>query len=421
MASGWTGVFAGITLFAPLIDGGSTHLPVLIIHWLLLVGLGLWLIRSFDAGALVVKREPLLILVGIFLGIALGSILATSYLEVTLHGIGVLSMYALCVFLLLHIPRPQRSTRLLIGLILGMGLLEGTIGIVQYVWLAEPRAKGTFFNPNFFAIYETVSVALAFGLLIAVRREEWNLGTACFVGASLAVSFCGFVMAQSRGAVVAMLTALLVIAAWKSWRLALLISFVLLAIVVAVPNPIKHRTQAVAAQDPYAFTRFAIWENSLRRIADHPLGTGLGTYKYLSFQYRFPVEGTVVRYGKRAESAHNGYLQMGVELGLGGLIMFLVGIGLWAGEVIAALRNPLLDWERGAVVGLSGGVLALLIHAVVDSVFHEPALVLLLIVCGGLALSFRQPTRPPMRIPCVRTPVLTAAAVVVCAILGVVL
>jgi tetratricopeptide (TPR) repeat protein len=66
-------------------------------------------------------------------------------------------------------------------------------------------------------------------------------------------------------------------------------------------------------------------------------------------------------------------------------------------------------------------VIALLIHAAVDSVFHEPALVLLLVVCGSLALSFRQPKRSQIRIACPRSPAVTAAAVVLFVLLGLVL
>jgi tetratricopeptide (TPR) repeat protein len=152
----------------------------------------------------------------------------------------------------------------------------------------------------------------------------------------------------------------------------------------------KQRILEVSAHDPYAYTRFEIWENSLHRIADHPWGVGLGMYKYSSFQYRFPIDNTIVRYGKRAESAHNEYLQMAVELGVGGLVLFLFGIGVWGWEAKKALAGALPRWDKGAVVGLCGGVLAIFVHAIVDSVFHEPALVLLLILSGSLVLVLKR-------------------------------
>lgn len=116
----------------------------------------------------------------------------------------------------------------------------------------------------------------------------------------------------------------------------------------------------------------------------------MGLYKYASFQYRFPVEGGVSRYGKRAESAHNEYLQMAVELGVVGLVLFLAGTVLLSREIVAALKRGLDSWEQGAVIGMSGGLFGFFLHAGVDSVFHEPALVLLMLLFAGMILALKR-------------------------------
>ena len=196
-------------------------------------------------------------------------------------------------------------------------------------------------------------------------------------------------VAQSRGALLALVIAMAFIGCYRFGKVALLILIVSLVAGAVIPNPLKQRMIDVATQDPYAFSRVDIWKNSVERIVDRPLGIGLGMYKYSSFQYRFPIESSIVRYVKRAESAHNEYLQMAVELGVGGLAIFLFGIGIWGMEVKAALRNELESWERGLITGLTGAVLGILAHSMVDSVFHEPALVILLIVCGGVVFAIQ--------------------------------
>jgi tetratricopeptide (TPR) repeat protein len=80
---------------------------------------------------------------------------------------------------------------------------------------------------------------------------------------------------------------------------------------------------------------------------------------------------------------------MGVELGFVGLAIFVMGFLMWGQDVRDIFRNALNPKDRAFTVGLLGSVLAILAHGTVDSVFHEPALVVVLVICGGLVLSFR--------------------------------
>lgn len=383
-----------VTVFAPLIDGGTTHLPVMIIRLILLSVCSVWIFYGLQSGTLTIYRTRLLWLVGVFTGLSGLSLLWSPYLNVGLQQFVSLLTYTAFFSVALHGANAVGHVRVLVMLLLGMGLFEGGLGIVQYVWLGEPRAKGTFFNPNFFATYEVVTLMLALGLMIFMRRDDFAWKEKLFLACTAAAAFLGLVVAQSRGALLAFLIAVMFVGLCRYGRTALILLLVLVLGGFVLPNPMKQRILEVSAHDPYAYTRFEIWENSLHRIADHPWGVGLGMYKYSSFQYRFPIEHAIVRYGKRAESAHNEYLQMAVELGVGGLLLFLIGIGVWGWEAKKALAGASPRWERGAVVGLCGGVLAILVHASVDSVFHEPALVLLLILSGSLVLVLKRLNEP---------------------------
>ena len=123
-------------------------------------------------------------------------------------------------------------------------------------------------------------------------------------------------IAQSRGASAALVGAVLFLGiVTLRQESAGVVSLCLLAVPV-VPNPLQHTYSPCSAQDPYAYMRLDIWKSALMRLADQPLGIGVGMFKQGSFQERFPIEGDIVRYRKRPESAHNEYLQMGVELGV---------------------------------------------------------------------------------------------------------
>ncbi len=389
-------LLGGLIIFSPLIEGGTTQLPVLIMRLILLGALMVWVTYRMKLEAIVLIRSRLIPVLLLFLGWAGLSLWWAPYKNPSVQWFISLLMYAVLFGVVLQGIRAKRQVWQVAIVIVGMGLCEGALGIVQYVWLGEARAKGTFFNPNFFATYEVVGLSIALGLLSGVHRSEMKRWQRLLLWSIVGITFCAFMVAQSRGALLALVIAMAFIGCYRFGKVALLILIMSLVAGAVIPNTLKQRMIDVAMQDPYAFSRVDIWKNSVERIVDRPLGIGLGMYKYSSFQYRFPIESSIVRHVKRAESAHNEYLQMAVELGVGGLAIFLFGIGIWGREVKAALRSELESWERGLVTGLAGAVLGILAHSMVDSVFHEPALVMLLIVCGGVVFALQSIKKPDM-------------------------
>ena len=387
-------LLGSLIIFSPLIEGGTTHLPVLIMRLILLGALTAWTMYRMRLKEIPLIRSRFIPVLVLFLGWAALSLWWAPYKNPSVQWFVSLLMYAVVFGAVLQGIRTKQQVWQVIMVVVGMGLCEGVLGIVQYVWFGEARAKGTFFNPNFFATYEVVVLSIALALLSGIPRSEMKRWQSVFLWSIVAITFCAFMFAQSRGALLALVTAVIFIGCYRFGKVALLILIVSLVAGVVIPNPLKQRMVDVAAQDPYAFSRVDIWKSSVERIADRPLGIGLGMYKYSSFQYRFPIEFSIVRYVKRAESAHNEYLQMAVELGVGGVVIFLFGIWIWGREVQVALRSELEPWERGLVTGLTGAVLGILAHSMVDSVFHEPALVILLIVCGGFVFAFQSIKKP---------------------------
>lgn len=383
------GLLGGLLAFTPLFDGGTTHYPVLVMRLLVLSAALAWIVPQLKQGALVFNRCHLLPIFALFQIWATLSVVWTPYKNPSVQWLITLFCYAALFGVVSQGVKSSAQVSRLLLVFVGMGACEGLMGIMQYVWFGEPRAKGTFFNPNFFATYQVAVLSVVCGMLSYSPWKELTVWRRSLLWGSAIISFAGFIMAQSRGSVMALSLAAAFISGIRFGRKAVVILCLLLLAVTLVPNPLRQRAIEVSTQDPYAFSRIEIWKSSMERVLDHPWGMGLGMYKYASFQYRFPIESDIVRFGKRAESAHNGYLQIAVELGLVGLAMFLIGIGVWMREVVGVLRTTLSNSERGLVVGASGAALAILSHSTVDSVFHEPALVVALIICAGLVIRFR--------------------------------
>ncbi len=381
-------VIGSLTVFSPLIDGGTTQIPVLVIRLILLVALGSWLVAGLCRSTLSIPQTVLWWPIAAFLAWSGLSLLWSPYTSVSLQWFLSLLLYAgFLLIILLGVDNEKRLQGFLI-LILLMGLFEGGLGITQYLYAGEPRAKGTFFNPNFFSTYESVCAVLAISLLL-FRIEYGTIGK-LFLILTATVSGTAVILAQSRGGAAAFLIAITAVGYFRYGKSTLILLFLLALGTILFPNPLKQRMMDVGKQDPYAYTRVEIWEDATKRLYDHPSGIGLGMYKYASFQYRFPIEDNIIRYGKRAETAHNEYLQLAVELGVPGLTLFLLSTVIWAVAIKRAWKTDLPQQSRGILIGLCAGVLATIVHAGVDSVFHEPALVLLLILEGGLAVAFER-------------------------------
>jgi O-antigen ligase len=378
MTIGW------LVLFSPLIDGGTTQLPVLVIRLVIVLCAGLWLVGRTREGSLFLPQTPLAVSVALFCGWSILSITWSPYKNASVQWILSIVSYAMLFAMVTQGIRLPGQRWALVLLVTGVGMSEGIWGLSQYLWLGAPRARGTFFNPNFFAAYEAAVFLLSLGVLLFSKRETLSVFWKSWLCGAAAVSLAAFVVAQSRGAAFALIGAVSFLTFCRYGRKASAILVVCLLAGVTVPNPLQHRIMYADQHDAYAYTRLEIWKSSAERLFKHPLGIGVGMYKQGSFQDRFPIEGNIVRYGKRPESAHNEYLQIGVELGIVGLLVFLGGLWMWSAEIRQLCCASGDRTNRGLVMGLTGSALVVLLHAAVDSTFHEPALVILLILMAGL-------------------------------------
>lgn len=111
--------------------------------------------------------------------------------------------------------------------------------------------------------------------------------------------------------------------------------------------------------------RLDIWRNSLLAISDFSFtGIGIGTFT-LVMPLLYPLQVSVEEY----PHAHNLFLQIGLDLGLPGLIAYLaLLINLFA-MLISTLRNPhTLPLHRTLAIGATGSLVGMLIHGLFDAV-----------------------------------------------------
>jgi O-antigen ligase/polysaccharide polymerase Wzy-like membrane protein len=392
----WLLVLTGLLVFSPLLEGGTTHIAVMIIRLMVLALACLYLVGLGKSGTVVLPPAAISAAVLAFLGLAALSATFSPYTHQSVQWLAVLFTYAVLFYLLVSFISGWDHIAVLLVVLLSMGLLEVGWALWQGWWGGDPRPNGTFFNPNFLAGYVAAVWAVALGYLCYAKigRRGWpgvrrySVVDVILPILLLSLLLLVIVWTGSRGGILAVAVGSTFVVGLRFGRRGFgLFVLALGLLVVLVPNPLRERIWAEHAVNPVGYARWDMWQQSLRQMTEHPWGVGLGLYQYIYPQYAFPVEGHIARYGKVAQTPHSEYVQMGVELGVVSIPIFGWGIIRVARESAALLRQRLRRWQRGVVVGVSAAVAAIVTHAAVDSNLHEPAIAIVLTLCAGIILA----------------------------------
>ncbi len=127
------------------------------------------------------------------------------------------------------------------------------------------------------------------------------------------------------------------------------------------------------------FGRFLIWERTWSLIAESPwLGYGLGSFGLLFPSRQHPLDGS------SGFMAHNDYLQLWLEAGLPGLLLFVGLLAAVAVRFVRLARGGGAQAERAVwleLAGITGGLVALAAHSAVNfNLYVLPSL----LAAGGL-------------------------------------
>jgi O-antigen ligase len=311
-----------------------------------------------------------------FLVFALGLLLGIGAVSLTWAGtpdagVTPLTRYALDALLFLIVYTAIREPRDMV-LVLGAYVL-GATAAAAYGIISPPaptseqelaRATGTIGDANELAAVLVPAVVLGL-VLAAYARRAPMLRLLCIVAAVLCV--VGTFLSLSRGGLIALSFALIaMVFVGGRWRMQALVATVLIALVTlgwfefvasqAARDRITHVHGGAGRSD--------IWTVGWRMVRANPIGgVGLGNFQSESVHYLL-APGAIKRSDFIVDTpkvAHNTYLQVLAELGIVGLVPFLMIVitavlcGLRAARRFAARGDPRMELlARGLVVALLG-------------------------------------------------------------------
>ncbi|MFH1287466.1 MAG: O-antigen ligase family protein [bacterium] len=241
-------------------------------------------------------------------------------------------------YLLVNFIKTENEAEKFIDIFLLFAFIESIFAVGKRFYLGEVRLTGTFASPNFLMgfllplfIFIPDKVSACFRKKKNTRSGFISYETTSKIFYYLLLStfiFISLIYSQSRAG---LLLLFLIILIWvyekfsfSKWF------FVIFGIFAAAMffTPNMKRFLDIGNQDILSYYRISVWESSIQMIKDNFwTGAGLGNFKNSYMAFRLPVEGTISRYGRFAQFAHNEFLELGAEIGFIGIIiglMFLV-------------------------------------------------------------------------------------------------
>ncbi len=382
--AGWH-LLSFLILFSPLIQGGTPRLPALILQGSILL-LGVvwaceWGWKEPFQNLRFTVFDGMLVL---FLFWATFSVLFAPYQHAA-SGALLRIVCAAILYLWLVFHPSLKGLRWSLVAVTAQGLFQAALVVYQWQWLGTERPGGTFYNPNFTAGFLAAAIFLTLGWMYAPSSPSSRRGWARVFLPAAIVSFMavGIVLTGSRGGMLALVCGSMVLIAGRNILYLLLPAGAGLAGLVVYPNPWIERIVNLSQTDVFAYSRLSIWKSALEMMREYPLfGIGLGQYKYYSSRFAFPVESHWARYSRVAETPHSEYLQVGAEMGVTGVVIFLAGTACLVVFSLTLLRNRSAS-DRWRIAPLLAALSAVLVHAAVDFPLQIPPIALLVVLAAA--------------------------------------
>jgi O-antigen ligase len=272
------------------------------------------------------------------------------------------------------------------------------LGTSQHAW--------PFGNPNAAGMFCAFAAILNSGLLlINLREHKVKDQQVIMPAACLALTLMGLTLTFSKGALVGLIVGEAVLA-WcffPKWRKQVVIVTMAVLILGAgvyiigklgMEGPDDTRSWQQRLNDTTSGFRVEAYKAALKQIGGAPVGgRGLGTFYAYFPQYALPAISGHKKMGDTAFHAHSNILEIGTELGVVGMLIF-IAFTVYIG-VLPLLRKGREDTERNRLEAIwLAGFLMISAHALVAVHFYWTETVLYYWTAAGMLLALGRKGKP---------------------------
>jgi tetratricopeptide (TPR) repeat protein len=369
---------AFLIAFAPFIKGPSHCLIILAANLLLF----LWLLTVIQHGTIRISVTPLTVIPLLFLGIIAASSLYTINHSATIYGLMMMGSFITICLVTATRDSGDCLWRGLLRVVVIVATLLSLYALFQLLTNTgnyPGRANSTFVNPNSFSGYLVLIMPLI--MVLSIRGGSYRyhlLGVVALNYAALLATGTGGRWIVFVGAIFFVLFIFWLFLPTKRKRLIpLTVTFLSVTALFLIPAVMdgggSMAPKAVGVIAPMA-DRFHIWESTWEIIKGAPIiGRGFWTFNAI-----YPMYKNILFEGVEHSFSHNDYLQFWAELGIAGLLVFLLLLFLYFRSGLRAVRNRNVGLDdRLTVLGMLSGSLLMLVHTNIDFDLYIPAILLI--------------------------------------------
>lgn len=323
------------------------------------------------------KALPLIALWGVmFLTTVLSTDVKGSVRDLALHTLALL-----VVIVFLQSIKEKRQLYGLISILCYTSSLVAFYGLYQYfvgveldpAWVdttvnpdLTTRVFSVFGNPNILAEYLIMITPICFAFLIGDK----NWFRKVIFGGIFILNSIVILLTLSRGGWVGFAFGMFIFFLMIDRRFIWAIVPVGIIALFILPKSIVNRILTIFnTSDSSNNYRIVVWKNTLKMIKDNFFnGVGLG---YL------PFKSSYLHYIRTMNvyHAHNLYLEIFAEMGIGGIILFVVSIGTFLKDGFISIKNKTDKMLKFLVMGVIAGILAILMHGMFENILYIPRII----------------------------------------------
>lgn len=279
------------------------------------------------------------------------------------------------------------------------GLIVSLYGVMQYVfgwtnsqnaWIDEKmfeeaviRVDSTMENPNVLGEFLLLFLPLAAVFMI---KEKYSKPSKYLYTVAFAVGCLCMLLTQSRGCWLGLILSAAVFITFYNGRLWTLLPLLLLALPFVMPEAMIARMMSIGnLEDSSTSYRVFIWRGTFKMLKDFWLGgIGMGEGAFRVVYPLYSYNGII------APHAHNTFLQLLVEGGIGALLIFITIMAVFIKKLSVSFKET----NRGgvlnlSVLGIGSGVLGFLLQSMFDYTFYNYRMMAMFFMIIAIGMSFK--------------------------------